>query len=1068
MCVLLCALFISLTTFAQKRVTGTVTNAKDNQPVAFATVMVKGTNIATSTATNGEFAITVPSGNNTLVITSIGFDEQEVSVASSSTVTVSLKEKTSTLNEIVVTGYTAQKKKDITGAVTVVDTKSLKAVPVGNPDQLLQGQAAGVQVISSGQPGAASQINVRGITSFGNNTPLYIIDGVQADMHDINPNDIESIQVLKDAGSAAIYGVQGSNGVIIVTTKKGRSKSVVTYDGYVGVQEPISGNPLHLLNSTEMMQMNQKIGQNTALYGTNYTLPDYFYSDQTTGSRGVGAAGDPAVDPSKYVFTPDHSADYFIAKANKSGTDWFHEIFKPALQQSHTVTASGASDKSSYLFSLNYTDLNGTLMSNYLKRYSVRINTMTSVKKNIRIGENAYVFYKENPQSVNQWESSPVQHIYTAQPIIPVYDIAGNFAGSWDGPGIGNGNNPVADLTRQGTNKGNTWDIIGNVFGEVDFLKHFTARTSFGGTIDNQYSYNFGYTPYEQFESHNLANSFSEQSQYNSTWLWTNTLTYTNIFAEKHSLKVLVGSEAKNYYGRGVGGGSGSFSPTLASDPNYWILNNGTANITNYSYASTNSIYSVFAKLDYAFMDKYLLGGTFRRDGASVLNQDARYGNFPSVSLGWRISSEGFMKGISWINDLKLRASWGKLGSVLNVNPANSINTYGQSTQSSYYDINGSSTSTVPGYLETQVGNAATTWEKDKIENIGVDAALFKNKLEFSAEYFIKSVDGLLFQYTFPAAGVGYATYPVVNGANTENRGVELTATYHGTVNKDLHFNVGLNFSSYKNKVVSIPNPGYFDAGGSRQGQIVRNMAGQPIGAFYGYKVLGLFKDSADVASSPTQTDAAPGRFKFADVSGPDGKKDGVIDANDRTIIGNPNPKFTYGLNLSVSYKNWDFSTFLYGSEGNDVYNETRYWTDFYGSFSGTKSKDLLYNSWTPTNLNAKTPILETNGSVSTNNSASSYFVEKGSFLKCRYLKVAYNFNPSLLKSVGIDRLTLYVQGVNLFMITKYSGIDPELLSAGSSNGANPGYAANSSFGIDYGNYPNNQKSYLVGVNLAF
>jgi len=341
---------------------------------------------------------------------------------------------------------------------------------------------------------------------------------------------------------------------------------------------------------------------------------------------------------------------------------------------------------------------------------------------------------------------------------------------------------------------------------------------------------------------------------------------------------------------------------------------------------------------------------------------------------------------------------------------------------------------------------------------------LFKNKLDFTAEYFVKSVDGLLFQYSFPAAGVGFATYPVVNGADIENKGFELNATYHGTASRDLKFDIGLNFSHYNNEIVQVPNPGYFDVAASRQGQLVRNMPGGPVGAFFGYEVIGIFNDSNQVKGAPVQPDAAAGRFMFKDVDGND-----TINAADRKIIGNPNPDFTYGLNLGVTYKNWTFSAFFYGSQGNDDYNEVRYWTDFYGSFPVTKSKDALYNSWTPDNPNAKLPVLELSGNQSTINAANSYFVEDGSFFKCRYVKVAYNFsNSAFLKRVGVNNLSAYVQALNLFTLTNYGGMDPELQSAGSSNGANPGYAATSSFGIDYGNYPNNQKTYLIGVSLNF
>jgi TonB-linked SusC/RagA family outer membrane protein len=1065
--ILLFLLFFSLTLSAQQSVSGKIIGKADNQPVIGATVKVDGANSATQTGPDGSFTVTSKKTITTLIISAIGFETQRVPVnGAASLSTISLAVSTSSLNDVVVVGYTAQKKKDITGAVTVVDVKSLKAQPAANPDQLLQGQAAGIQVISSGQPGAAAQINIRGIASFSNNDPLYIIDGVQGAFHDVNPDDIESIQVLKDAGAAAIYGIQGANGVIIVTTKKGKSgKSVISYDGWYSAIEPLGGNPFHLLNAAELMKVNQILGTNTALYTTNYVLPDYTYNNN--GNTGIGNEGDPAVAPSKYVFTPDHSADYLIMKVNKAGTDWFHEDYKPNHSQNHTITASGGNEKSTYLFSLNYTDQNGTLQSNFLKRYSVRINSTTSVKKNIRVGENVYVFYKQNPLSENQWEGAPSREIYYAQPAVPVYDIAGNFAGSYDGPGLGNGDNPVADLVRFKQNRYNTWDVIGNVYGEVDILKHFTVRSVFGGTIDNQYSYNFNPTPYEQFESHNLANNFSEQAQYNDTWLWTNTLAYSNVFAEKHSVKILIGSEANSYSGRGVGGSSSNFSPTLASNPSYWILNNGTANITNYSYGNQTALYSLFGRLDYAYNDKYLIGATVRRDGASVLASAVRYTTFPSVSLGWRISGEDFMKSVTWINELKLRASWGKLGSIANVSAANSINTFGQAQASSYYDINGTSTSSVPGYYQIQVGNAGTTWEADKVENLGLDASLFGNKVDFTAEYFEKSISGLLAPYIYPATAA-QGTFPFLNAANTQNKGFELTAAYHGIVNRDFKFNIGLNFTSYRNKVLSIPSPGYIDAGGSRQGNLVRNLPGHPIGSFYGYKVIGLYKDSNDVVNSPTETDAGPGRFKYADISGPNGKPDGVIDANDRTQIGNPNPKFTYGLNLSASYKNWDFSAFFYGSYGNQVYNEGRYWTDFYGSFAGNKSKDLLYNSWTPSNLNAKTPKIETSGYNSTNNVANSYFIESGSFLKLKSLKIAYNLPVSKIKGYGIDRLTFYIQAVNLFTITKYTGLDPELITGGSANGANPTYASTASFGIDYGNYPNNERSYVFGVNLSF
>jgi TonB-dependent starch-binding outer membrane protein SusC len=1063
-------LLLSVSLFAQTPITGRVLSNADRQPVVGATVQVKGGKSATLTDANGNFSLNSSGKVSSLVITIVGYQSITIPVNGTSVGDVMLAISTTSLNDVIVTGYTSQKKKDIIGSVSVVNVKDMKDIVSGNVENMLQGQAAGVQVISSGVPGGYTQINIRGITSFGNNDPLVIVDGVQASMHDLNSTDIESVQVLKDAGSAAIYGVQGSNGVIIITTKRGHSgHPTITYDGYIGTQQPIGGNPYNLLNTQGLLQLTQEVdqraGATSQLYGPNFTLPDYFYN--SSAGPAIAAAGDPAVDPSKYVFDQNNpNNDYLIAKANQSGTDWFHEIFKPAMIQNHTITASGGGERSTYLFSLNYFDQQGTLINTYLKRYAARINTTFYVKDHITVGENAYVFYKQQPpqiSSTNQNEGSEISYSYREQPIIPVYDIKGNYAGTFNGPELGNGQNPVANQQRTANNVYNTWDIIGNVWAQVDFAKHFAIKTSAGGTVDNQYSWNFTYNDYNDVESHTSLNAFNEQSQYNSTLLWTNTLTYTNTFAEKHSLKILVGTESKNQYGRGVGGGGNSL---FSIDPSYWILSNATSNITNYSYAYKNNLFSEFGRLDYAFEDKYLIAGTLRHDGASQNGVNQTYGTFPSVSAGWRISQEEFMKGVTWVNDLKLRGSWGKLGSINNVTANNQFNLFGQNFADSYYDLNGTSTSVVPGFYPTQIGNPNTAWETDKITNVGFDAALFGNKFDFSAEYYNKSVDGLLQLAQLPGAGIGNAPAPFVNSGAIKNTGVDITATYHGNVGRDFKFNIGAEVTTYDNVVVSIPGTGYFDAGASRIGNFARNEAGHPVGAFFGYKVVGMFQDSSDVLKSPVQQDAAPGRFKYQDVDGND-----TITPADRTFFGNPNPKFTYGLNLNASYKNWDFTMIFYGSYGNQIINYVKYWTDFFDAFAGNKSIGLLNDSWSPANPNAKIPQAQTASTFSTDGVPNSYFLEPGSFLKCKSLIIGYTVDAGMLKKVGVDHFRVYVQCSNPFMITKYSGIDPELQSSGintNNAGNNPTTAYSSSFGIDYGNYPNNQRMYLVGVNLSF
>ena len=1043
------SLFCSFNLFAQKTVVGKIKSRSNNGPLNAVTVQVKGTNTAALSNANGDFSITVPSGRKTLIFSAVGYDEIEVDVSSVSSTDVILKEKTSSLDEIVVTGYSVQKKKEITGAVSVVNVKDLNAVPAGSPEQMLQGRAAGLNVITSGQPGSGSNIRIRGITSFGNTDPLVIIDGVQASLSNVNANDIESLQILKDA-SAAIYGVRGANGVIVVTTKKGKSgRAIINYDAYYGTQRPLK-NGFNLLNPQEMADLTWSAYRNSNTdivngnpnhpqygNGPKPVLPDYILP---SGAK----EGDPRVNAALYNIDFTRPANQ-IVKANKAGTDWFHEIFTPAPIQSQTLTASGGSDRSSYLFSLGYFNQQGTLLNTYLKRYSVRMNTVYNVKKHIRLGENAYIFYRDNPQIGNQGEGNEISQSYRTQPIVPVYDIAGNFGGG-AGSRLGQGGNPIASRTRSKDNRGNQWDIQGNIFAEADFLQHFTARTSFGGTMNIGYYYFFGYRTYENAENVG-QNSYSENAYYNRNWTWTNSITYANVFAQKHSVKLFAATEAIENYGRNVGGRRVDL---FSNDPNFRNLNNGNpVGQDNYSGAYQNSLFSLIGRLDYAFSEKYLLSATVRRDGSSVFGPESRYGVFPSVTAGWRISNEHFMKSISWINDLKLRGGYGVLGSYLNVSATNSFTLFGGGPGDSYYDISGTNSSSTRGFREASIGNPATTWEENRITNIGIDASLFNNKLEFSIEWYKKSIKGLLFGQPLPAT-VGGAGRPTINIGNIENKGIDLNVVYKGLVSKDFKYDIGVIFTTYKSNITSIPG-GYFGSGGSRIGDFVRNQVGHPIASFFGYQVTGLFQSADEVNKAPKQDASAPGRFRYKDVN-----NDGKITDEDRTFFGNPNPDFTYGLNLSTNYKNFDFSVFFYGSQGNDVINYVRWWTDFFPSFQGAKSKDALYNSWSPTNIGAKTPIVENVSNFSNNGVPNSYYKENGSYFRCKSLIFGYTLPRVNLDRFGIDKCRFYIQAANLFTITKYSGLDPELSGS------------NAAFGIDYGNYPNNQKNFNLGINLTF
>jgi TonB-linked SusC/RagA family outer membrane protein len=1084
--VCLVMLFLLLTgyMYAQNPVTGKVINKTDNTPVPGATVQVKGTKVITQTAIDGTFSIQLPKATGTLVITGVGFANLEVPVtAGTPTGDIGLTTSASALNEVVVTGYTAQRKRDITGSVSIVNVADMKATPSGSTESLLQGQAAGVTVFSTGQPGGNAQVLIRGITSPNNATPLILVDGVPELMHDISPNDIQSIQVLKDAGATAIYGVRGANGVIIITTKRGVGATKVSYDAYYGTQRPLShswdlATPTQTGVAKWAMAFNDGLTPSDPQYGSGPTpvLPYYI----TPAGAPQGAPNTSLADYNLY--------NNHITLADQKGNNWFNDIFKPAPIMSHSISVSGGSGKSSFYFSFDYMDQDGTLIDTKLQRYGVRANTNFSLlDDHVHIGENFYGYYKTNPGYLNALgvnSTNSINDAYQTPNIIPVHDIAGNYAGTIS-IGLGNASNPVAIQQRQANNVNQDYHVVGNVFTDVDFLRHFTAHTSIGGTVDYTYNNAFAATPYENAENNTAANLYQETWALNNSFIWTNTLKYSNEW-DKNNLTVLGGEEYIYENGRANQTTRGNYyitdSSNLTVSPNLWTLNFGApstqtnnSNIpqpngygNGYGTPYQIAIYSFFGRFDYNWDSKYLLSATIRRDGSSVFAPSNRYGNFPSVTGGWRISQENFMKDIDWINDLKIRGGWGESGSISDINPTNPYTLFGQQVNQSYYDINGTSNNPYAGLYVSQYGNPATTWEKDILTNIGFDATLFHNKIDLSLEWYKKLVDGLLFVGVVPRTNGG-ALDPFTNSGNVQNTGIDLALTYHGTVNKDLKFDLTGTLTSYQNKVVSLPDGTlYFDEPTGAQTYTSRIQPGHPLGEFYGYKVIGLFQSWADVYKSPVQQDAAPGRFKYADVD-----HDGQITSNDQTFFGNPNPKFTAGLNISVSYKDWDLYMFLYASVGAKILNNVKSSTDFPQTFGNQISKNVALNSATlvnssgaPTNINDSTahlanpkatvPMLEESANFSNSAVFNSYIMEDGSFLRCRNLTIGYNIMSDGLKHLHFDRVRVYAQALNLFTITKYSGLDPEL---------NPG--TNASFGIDGGVYPNNQKSYNVGVSIT-
>jgi TonB-linked SusC/RagA family outer membrane protein len=1067
-----CAVFVlillSSSLFAQKKVSGTVLNARDNQPVSGATVLAKGTTTGVTTAANGTFSINLPAGNNTLVVSYVGFTDQEVDVSNSTNINVMLKESSSNLNEVVVTGYTAQKKKDITGSVSVVNVESMNKVPTGQINNQLQGQAAGVTVIGSGQPGEEPQVRIRGVNTFGNNSPLYVVDGVPTtNISDLNPNDVASLQVLKDAGAASIYGSRANNGVIIITTKRGKGKTNVSYDAYYGTQQVQKGNPWNLLDpqgNADLMWLALKNSGQTLqndLYGNGATpvLPDYIYP---TGAK----EGDPSVDPSKYYVNPEYTDSkelnnfYRINKANKQGTDWFHEVNKNAPIQNHNLNVSGGNDKNQYLFSLNYLNQQGTVINTYQKKFSIRANTQFSIGKRIRVGENLSYTINNNPRIGALSEGSVIGYAFREMPIIPVYDIMGNFAGNYGGQ-LGNSLNPYATAYRTRNNKSLGNRLFGNIYGDVDILSGLTFHTQFGGESYSGYSRSFGYPSYENVEN-TTTNRYNEGSWYGYNWTWTNTLTYHKVFKD-HDAQVMVGTEAYNEYNENAGGSTTGY---FSFDPNYTTLSSGAGTPTNYSGRSYLSLWSQFARLDYQFRSRYLLSATIRRDGSSKFTEANKFGYFPAVTLGWRLSQENFMKNITWLSDLKIRGGWGVMGNQLNLGADNQYYTFNQDRNASYYDIGGTNNTINQGFRTGQIANQNAKWEKDINTNVGVDASLFKNRIQFTADYYVKNIKDLLLNPALPGTA-GAGTVPYVNIAEMKTTGIDASLSDHENLTKDLKLDVTLTYTSYKNTIQKVNNTSdYFYSGGTRRfGQnFIINKVGEPTGAFYGYKIAGFFNSQADIDAANEaarkatgdqyavyEADAGVGRFKYVDVNG-----DGVITSDDRTILGSPHPDFTYGINIGLSYKNFDFSAFFYGSQGNETWNNVKYWTDLYPTFTGAKSYTALNDSWTPTHMNAKAPIVETKGYFSTTTQPTSFYIEDGSYLRAKYMILGYTFNQKTLSKAGIQSLRFYVQAANLFTITKYSGVDPEL-----NNGSV------TEFGVDEGSYPTT-KQFIFGLNVKF
>jgi TonB-linked SusC/RagA family outer membrane protein len=1006
-----------------KTISGVVTSAEDKESLIGVSVMIKGTSTGTVTDINGKYTISVPNNDAILVFSMIGMKKTELKAGTNPILNVVLSSDSKIIDEVVVTGYSSQKKADLTGAVTVVDVDELKKVTSNNPIQALQGRAPGVNITTDGSPsGSGTTVRIRGIGSIGSNIdPLYVIDGVptQGGMHEMNPNDIESIQVLKDASAASIYGSKAANGVIIITTQKAK-------EGQLQVNFGVRASMSYYDSKTPMLNT-QEFGQVMwqAKINDGNPNPDgsgYGYSFIT----GKNADGTPkllqVLDPTRVYLDNDPTKSYYQTM-KVANTDWFKEITQNALSQSYDLSVLRGTNKGNTMFSMNYTNNDGIIKTTNFERFSARINSDTKLLDGkLVIGENLTLNKTGEVQDPGVMDLT-----FQTLPIIPVHTIDGI---GWGGPvaGMNDRQNPVRLLDDNKQNKYNYMRLFGNVYADLELIKSLHLRSSFGIDYGDYFKrtmqlvYSSGYLS-------NNQNGVNENQGHSVKWTWSNTLNYQKNIG-KNAIDVLLGTEMykqhdESFYAQRLGTGS-----YVSEDPNYMYLDAGTGTMSLGGGAAENTLLSYFGKANYVYDQKYLASVTVRRDGSSRFGKNNQFGTFPAFSLGWRINQENFMKEMTNVSDLKLRLGWGQTGnqeisntgtrSIYVTDYSGGDPTWNPST-STAYDITGGKTGSLQsGYRITQRGNDNLKWETSTQSNIGLDFGFFNQKLYGSVDYFIKDTKDCLINPPYLAA-IGEGGNHWVNGASIQNKGVEVLVGYRDKIGSDFNYDITANMGSYRNKVTSLPAEVVNNYGGNGT---TDNILGRALGSYYGYVADGLFTTPDQVANSAVQIGKGLGRIRYRDLNG-----DGVIDSKDQTWIGNPNPDFTYGLNINIEYKGFNLTLFFSGVGRIDLNNyAVKSFTDFWSvRETGSNKGARLLGAWTPTNLNSTIPALT---ATDNNNEArfSTYYIENGSYCKLKNAEVGYNVPKNVLKSIGISKVHFYVSGQNLLTLksSSFTGIDPE------------------------------------------
>ncbi|HEY2379237.1 MAG TPA: SusC/RagA family TonB-linked outer membrane protein [Gemmatimonadaceae bacterium] len=1059
------ALMLGRPAFGQQvSVSGKVTNTS-GLPLRGVAVQVQGTTTRATTDANGRYTVAAAS-NGILDFTLLGQRSVQVPVSGRATVDVEMT-PIAFLQEMVVTAYAEQRRADITGAVSSAKVETVEEQTGASVLQRLDVAVPGVTVDASGSPGSRSTVRIRGISSFQNNDPLYIVDGIPVQdsyVNWLNPEDITSIQVLKDASAASIYGSRASNGVIVIeTTKHGNiGPPRTTLSLRTGVATPTNGYDSFLLtNAIDYYKVVVASYQNAGLtpplniFGsaTSPTVPKYIWPNNC-GPAGVAGPCN-TVDPSTYSYPTS------LIMPGSQGTDWWKAVFGSAPVRDLNANVSGGSTENAYSVSGNYFDQNGTAKYNDYRRGTVRANTDFHRGK-WNFGENLGVGMDRSFGGIADdafGEGNILGKNILMQPVVPVYDIAGNFA-SGKATSLGNNTNPLKIAYEARNDRAENDRVFGNVFAGYNLFEPLTVRTRFGFNL-GQSTFN-GYSPITPENSEPTSNNSINQNQNQFVdWTLSNTAQFVKGYG-RSNFDVLAGQESNAGFNKYLQCNIANLLNTVP-DSRYCqdALGDATTNKA-FSNGGEYALLSFFGKVGYNFADRYVASVTVRRDGSSRLGQ--QWGTFPAFGLGWHVTNESWFPKGNFISDLNIRYGYGVTGNQL-IPPGRIVSQFGGSTGATFYDIGGTKNGIVPGYRITSIGDPNLKWEEDHSRNIGADMSLLQNNLNLIVDVYHRITNNLLFNPALPGTA-GTADAPIVNVGSMQNNGVEFSLTHTGS-----WWNVGFNGSHYANKILKIAGDQTSFVGpvGIRFGNPVINEVGHPIGAFYGYVAQGYFSDAADAAAHTAdpvtgkctaycQTGAAPGRIKFADIN-----HDGKIDLNDRQVIGSPDPSFTGGLDLGAHRGNFDINATVFGTFGNKIFDAQKQFYVF-RNFDTNVRKDLLANSWTPTNQNAKYPILDVNDSYSY--ALSSYYVENGSYVRLRTLQIGYHI-PGNSPFVGriLSGGRIYLQADNLFTITGYEGLDPALSALNVTGAA--GDVRDQFRGVDQGTYPSN-KIFSIGINTTF